>query len=67
MLLDIIKIPIKIEPIVSSLVLNNGDIRQVIELNIDGKIEHLSTFIYKASEDSIKDALVAMGWTPPKE
>lgn len=67
MALSEITAKLKIEPTISTLVLNNGDIQQVVELKVEDKIQHLSTIIYKASEDEIKNALIAMGWTPPEE
>lgn len=45
----------------------NGDILQETDLIRNGLREHLTKVLIHTQEQQTRDALIALGWTPPKE
>lgn len=59
--------PITIYPKVDTSILENGDIKLAVGVEIDNIYENLYTAVYNIAEKEFKEALIKLGWTPPKE
>lgn len=46
---------------------NKDILEQVTNINCQEGIQNISTMIINLQEEGIKEALINLGWTPPKE
>jgi hypothetical protein len=45
----------------------SGQIEQTVDLVFDGVRETIMRQVMNTKEQQVKDALIALGWTPPKD
>ena len=67
MLIDEIKLPLKITPVIETIILDDGNIKQSIAVEFNNTFQQVSCMVYNLAEDGVKASLIKLGWKPPED